>query len=403
MIHLATTTKLIAGAVALSLGWIVLEACDCDQSKEDAFPGLWVTCLDDQPALMTYSGDDPIVVTTNRAASFNPNDWDCKRDPSSPPYKGSMTPYPFSTPAGPALRARPHATGTASPYVPEQVRDLPFTPAVPPVGTAPNCQAGFPDVLRTNHNENTVSRVSTCPLAVKKTIPVFANPLQVAVTPDGSQALVTSFGSLDGSGGAVTFISLSSNQITNTVMLPFGVTPNGLAISPDGTTAYIGNFTNPGQSILVMNIASRTVTATIQNVAAYPSGLTLTPDGAQLWVVSPLGTEADVVDTLTNTLVFRLNIQLATDIAFNSTGTTAYITSGLNTPGQVFAVSTSTYQVVNTYTVGNNPTDISMSYADRFLVVNNANDGTVSVIDLVENAVKTVQAGASPGGIAFLQ
>ena len=39
MIHLTATTKIIAGAVALSLGWIVLEACDCDKTKEQDFRG----------------------------------------------------------------------------------------------------------------------------------------------------------------------------------------------------------------------------------------------------------------------------------------------------------------------------------------------------------------------------
>jgi YVTN family beta-propeller protein len=282
------------------------------------------------------------------------------------------------------------------------LRDLPFTPAVPPLATTA-CQSNFPDVFRTNHNENSVTRISTCPFAVKTTIQVFANPLQVAVSPDGTQALVTSFGPLTGSGGAVTYISLSSNQVTSTVMMPNGATPNGLAISPDGTTAYIGNFTNPGQSILVMDIASQMITATIQNVVAYPSGLTLTPDGSQLWVASPLGAETDVIDTLSQTLVFRLNIQQSTDIAFNSTGTMAYISSDAVSPGQVVAVNTATFQITNTYTVGASPSDISMSYGDRFLVVNNETDGTVSVIDLMQNAVKTVQVGTSPSGIAFLQ
>jgi DNA-binding beta-propeller fold protein YncE len=403
MIHLTATTKIIASAVALSLGWIVLEACDCNQSKEDAFPGLWVSCLNNMPTLMTYAGDDPIVVTTKPATGFNPSDYDCSRDATSPQYKGSESSAPFqtSTPAGPEPGLRPRVTQAGNPYLPEQVRDLPFTPPVPPATTAA-CQSNFPDVFRTNHNENSVTRISTCPFAIKTTIPVFANPLQVAVTPDGSTALVTSFGSLDGSGGAVSLVSLSTNKVTSTVMMPFQVTPNGLAISPDSTTAYIGNFTVPGQ-ILVMNIASQMITATIQNLVQYPSGLTLTPDGSELWVASPLGTEVDVIDTLSQTEIFRLNIQDTTDIAFNSTGTTAYITSSSTNPGQVMAVNTATFQVMNTYTVGNTPSDISMSYGDRFLVVNNENDVIISVIDLVQNAVKSVTVGSQARGIAFVQ
>lgn len=404
MIHLTATTKIIAGAVALSLGWIVLEACDCDKTKQDDYPGYWVTCINNVPTLMQYNGDNATVASTGASGTFNPNDWDCSRDPSSPHYKGSQASAPVqsSTPGGPSTQLRPRATAAGNPYVPERVRDLPFTPAVPPANTAA-CQSSFPDVFRTNHNENTVTRISTCPFSVKTTIPVFENALQVAVTPDGSTALVTSFGSLSGNGGAVTLINLSTNKVANTVMMPLGVTPNGLAISPDGTTAYIGNFTSPGQSILVMNIASRMITATIPNVVQYPSGLSLTPDGSELWVASPLGGEVDVIDTLSQTEIFRLNIQSSTDIAFDSTGSMAYITSASTNPGQVIAVNTATFQVAKTYTAGNTPSDISMSYGDRFLVVNNENEATVTVIDLVEGIVKSVTVGSNARGIAFLQ
>ena len=190
-------------------------------------------------------------------------------------------------------------------------------------------------------------------------------------------------------GGAVTLINLSNNKIANTVMMPFGVTPNGLAISPDSTTAYIGNFTNPGQSILVLDIASRKITATIPNVVQYPSGLSLTPDGSQLWVASPLGGEVDVFDTLTQTEIFRLNISASTDIAFNSTGTMAYITSASTTPGQVVAVNTATFQVAKTYTVGNIPR-ISRCPTAIGSWLNNENDVVIHVIDLLQNTVKSV-------------
>jgi YVTN family beta-propeller protein len=99
-----------------------------------------------------------------------------------------------------------------------------------------------------------------------------------------------------------------------------------------------------------------------------------------------------------------MNIQASTDIAFNSTGTMAYVTSDLSDPGQVYVVDTATYRVLSTYTVGNGPSDISMSYGDQFLVVNNDFDGTVSVIDLRQDKVTTTaQLGASVTGIAFVQ
>ncbi len=402
MIRLSTTTKLMCAGVALSLGWIVLEACSCDpnDAAKAGAQDSWVTCIGNTPTLMTYNSIVPVIVSRSMIGDFNPADWDCSGDKSSPKYKNSLKIQPF--PSGPSELARPHQTGApTAAYVPRQFRDLPFTPDVPPPATPPACQSTYPNVVRTNHNESTVSVFTTCPFAAVKVIPVFTNPLQVVVTPNGSTAVVTSFGPLSGSGGAVTLINLSNYQIINTVMMPFGVTPNGLAISPDGATAYLGNFTAPGQ-ILVMNIASQTITATIPISLSYPSGLTLTPDGSQLWIGSPLVLETDVVDTFSQTPAYRMNIQNVTDIAFNSTGTTAYLTSSSKSPGQVVAVSTASFQILNTYTVGAMPTDIGMSSGDQWLVVNNYGDGTVSVVDLVQNGVKTTNVGGTVNGIAFV-
>ena len=43
-----------------------------------------------------------------------------------------------------------------------------------------------------------------------------------------------------------------------------------------------------------------------------------------------------------------------------------------------------------------------MSYGDKFLVVNNTDDGTISIIDLVQGVVKSTKVGASPSVITFV-
>ena len=59
--------------------------------------------------------------------------------------------------------------------------------------------------------------------------------------------------------------------------------------------------------------------------------------------------------------------------------------------------------MVKSYTVGLGPTDIVMSYADQFLVVNNNAGGSVSVIDLSKGIVNTTAVGNAPKGIAFVR
>lgn len=398
-IRLTNSSKLMGIGIALSLGWFLLESCDCDNTKEDNFPGFWVACIDNKPTLMTYNGNDASVVATDQAGQFNPGEWDCSHE-GSPQYKGSEDTAPFrsSTPSGPGGYARPRAAGGVSAYVPQQLRRLPFIPDIPKPSTPPPCDSTYPDVLQTVHTQALVTRVSTCPFQIKATIPVVSRPLQVAVTPDASTAIVTSFDN------AVNFISLATNQVVYTLNTDPSINPQGIAISSDGTRAYVTSFNNTNPVVLVLDITSVTspkIIATVPTIQ-YASGAILTPDNSQLWITSPLASSVDIIDTLTNTDVTGLGIGLTTDIAFNSTGTRAYVTSANGAPGSVVEVDTATYQVLNTYTVGANPGDIKMSYGDQFLVVNNTTDGSVSVIDLVKKTVVTNKVGSSISGISFV-
>ena len=396
MIQLTASTKLMAAGIALSLGWIVLAACDCEEGKQEKFPGFWVACIGNEPTLMRYFGDQATVVNSDPSPGFNPADWDCSH-PNSPHYKKSQAPVdPPGTPSGPAGFARPHVAGVnqQGSYLPQRLRDFPFTPFVQPPGTAPVCDSTYPDVLQTVHTNSQVTRISTCPFKIVTTIPVVSRPLQIDITPDGSTALVTSFDN------AVNFIDLKTNKVTFTLMTDLSVNPNGIAITPDGSRAYVSSFTNVNPVIIVIDIASKKVIASMPTIA-YAQGLTLTPDGSQLWVTSPLSTETDVIDTLSNTAAFRLNIPASTDVAFNATGTRAYITADGN-PGSVVVVDTATFQTIKTYTVGQGPADIKMSAADEFLVVNNDDGGSISIIDLVKDTVVTSAVGAHPSGISFV-
>jgi hypothetical protein len=393
-IYFSQSSKLMVSGIVISLGWFIFGACDCDTTtKEDNFPGIWVTCIGNQPTLMTYNGDIPVQYSNSSHGNFDPTQWDCSTPNSPPQPKPGAPKLTTSTPAGPEGFARkPHdATGSGSAYLPQPFRDLPFVPNVTP-GT-PACDGTFPDVFQTVHTQALVTRITTCPFAIVKTIPVVTRPLQVEFTPDGSTALVTSFDN------AVNFIDTATNQVTYTLMTDPSINPDGIAITADGTRAYITSFNTTNPVVAVIDIAKRTIIATIPTIA-YPQGAHLTPDNSQLWITSPEGNAIDVIDTLTNTEITSRSVTQNTDIAFNSTGTRAYITSA---PNSVVEMDTATFQVLNTYTVGGTPTNISMSYGDQFLVVNNYSGGSVSIIDLIKNKVSTNAIGAAPAGISWVR
>src|SRR5262245_49467278 len=71
-----------------------------------------------------------------------------------------------------------------------------------------------------------------------------------AATPTQITAYVTSFGT-----GSLTPIDTTTN--TAGAPIDVGDNPHPVAITPDGTTAYVGNI-NPGNSVTPVNLATNT-------------------------------------------------------------------------------------------------------------------------------------------------
>src|SRR3972149_5693129 len=122
----------------------------------------------------------------------------------------------------------------------------------------------------TNAGSGSVSVINTATNTVITTIPVGLTPEQVAVTPNGLFAYVANSGSNN-----VSVIPPASN--TAPAPVPVGSGPAGVAITPNGAFVYVSNFaSNPG-SVSVIATASNTVTTTIP-VEANPVGVAITPD-----------------------------------------------------------------------------------------------------------------------------
>jgi YVTN family beta-propeller protein len=92
-------------------------------------------------------------------------------------------------------------------------------------------------------------------------------------------AYITNTGSNTGS-YSVSVIDTTTNTVIATI--PVGTTPFGVAVSPDGSTAYVTNVNS--NSVSVIDTASNTVRTTIAAVGVQPFGLASTPDGTRVYV-----------------------------------------------------------------------------------------------------------------------
>jgi DNA-binding beta-propeller fold protein YncE len=111
----------------------------------------------------------------------------------------------------------------------------------------------------------------------------------LGLTPDGSALVYTT------NHGRLRLVSTATNKIIATVQLtPVNGLLNGLALSPDGSRAYVVDTQN--NLLLVANLKTQTQQASFA-VGSFPSPVAITPDGSEAWVATLAGLE--VVNTTT--------------------------------------------------------------------------------------------------------
>lgn len=168
----------------------------------------------------------------------------------------------------------------------------------------------------TNTDCDTVAVIDTVTNTVVATIPVGSHPFGVAITPDGTRAYVANFG------GTVSVIDTVTNTVIATV--PVGGTPGAVAITPDGARVYIANGSS--NSLSVIDTGTNTVVDTV--LVGVPSrGVAITPDGSRLYVTNQNET-ITVIDTATGMVLSTIPLpgeSIALGVIFTPDGTRAYV------------------------------------------------------------------------------
>src|SRR5439155_1710696 len=174
---------------------------------------------------------------------------------------------------------------------------------------------------------------------------------------------------------SVQFIDTATNKITGAIPLPPQVFASWISITPDGRTAYVINEgyylsqTGPGtttavNSVLIVDIASRTITGSVLSPAArggspiHLSRLAVSPDGTLLYVTATPGPDrVFVIDTLTNTIIKTIAFEIGglinnTQVIFYPDGTRAYVTGYDGRSTYLGVIDTTNHEVVKTIPLG---------------------------------------------------
>jgi YVTN family beta-propeller protein len=228
-----------------------------------------------------------------------------------------------------------------------------------------------------NGADNTVSVIDTTSNTIVATIPVGQDPSGVAITSDGTHAYVTN--QLEDS---VSVIDTAGNKVVATI--PGFIIPIGVAITPDGAQPYerddrrkqsfayvtnnvptIDGSNFPASAVSVIDTASNKVAATIP-VGQDPNGVAITPDGTRAYVANQRDGTASVIDTAHNKVVATIRVGAGpAGVAIPSDGTNpsmhnapprqplAYVTNFVD--NTVSVINTASNKVVATIRVGAGP------------------------------------------------
>jgi YVTN family beta-propeller protein/VCBS repeat-containing protein len=211
-------------------------------------------------------------------------------------------------------------------------------------------------------------------------ITVAYGPANVAVSPDGTRAYIVNNGS-----GTVSVIDTATNTVIG-APIPVGSAPFGVAISPDGGRAYVTTLAD--DTVSVIDTATNTVIGNPIAVGNFPYGIAVSPDGTRAYVTNLFDDTVSVIDTATNTVIgdpIPVGVRPA-GVAVSLDGTRAYITN--ESDNTVSVIDTATNTVIgDPISVGDFPRGVTISPDGGFAYVTNQGDGTVSVVDTATNTV----------------
>ena len=224
-----------------------------------------------------------------------------------------------------------------------------------------------------NQSASTVTVIDVATGATVAAIPTATTPNSfatrgVAVSPDGKKVYALNIGP-----DAIRVIDAATNAVINTISTPGTFNAFQAAFSPDGSRAYIsqqrfGTFPAPTMALLtIVDVGTSTVVDTVvlgsedNGGNAYPEGVAMSPDGKKVYVVTlllPAGepfftTQVTVVDTATNAIAATIPVGANGGISITPDGGELYV---VNAGANVVAViDTATNATVAGVPVGTLP------------------------------------------------
>lgn len=214
--------------------------------------------------------------------------------------------------------------------------------------------------------------------------------------------------------------SVAPNTVVATINV--GVTPAGIAVTPDNKFAYVANNNNytlaGADNVSVLNLTNNTLYKTINNSNFNePYTVTINTSGTIAYITNSNSTTISLIDISTNTYINTITgFDGPSGLVINPANQTIAYVNNYGGPSGVGSGNGTTVRVVDlitnaitgsAITVGQAPAAMAITPDGAYLYVinyvdGNTGTGTISVVRTSDNTViKTITGFSGPFGIAI--
>ena len=217
-------------------------------------------------------------------------------------------------------------------------------------------------------------------------------PGGIAITPNGQTAYVV--GPTDG-GDSITPVNTSTDAVGTPIVV--GNDVSSVAITPDGSTAYAVSSDN--DTVVPVDLATQTAETPI-DVGSDPVAVAITPDGSIALVVNTDDGTVTPIDIATQTAGAPIDVGSIPDaIAITPDGSTALVVNSGD--GTVTPIDIATQTAEPPITVGDNPEAIAITPDGSTAFAVNEGSNSVTPIDIASLTAGTpIAVGSGPNAIS---
>ncbi|MFI9810558.1 beta-propeller fold lactonase family protein [Saccharothrix variisporea] len=256
---------------------------------------------------------------------------------------------------------------------------------------------GIPSTVVTSQNgalayvsvpsKHAVSVIDTASRTVVDTIPVGIDPHGIALTSNGRTAYITDPGDSFGDKGSAAVVDLATKQATTLSVAPMN-NPQAVAVSPDGTKAYVVGY---GYSMAVIDTATKTVTS-VYTGARGATDVKVTPDGSRVYIADFDGDRVIVFGTEANSVIAAVPLPTHPNrLAIMPDGRHVYVSSYGS--DKVYMIATAGNYVGAAVTTPH-PVALEPAPNGRMVHVLNYEEGVMTSIDVATNTVLATREAA---------